>query len=300
VADNKSNNKGNKGNKDNKSSKGGRDRELFPVGRHELSIAWVESGTSAIKGTPFIGFKLSDGKNVIIHRCYMTDSAQWQIETVAKSAGVDPDAVIAAANRMDDATLNSIFKGRKVLATVEADSYEKEGVLKEAREIKSIEPANAIGPGEHLVIMSAFGFSKSREKGTPALDVCFTAIDDPTGPTFWAPRWITEGSKWQVEDLAIAVGASPEAVLAAAKAEKKVEIVKALKGLKLKIVLKNEEVVTSSGKTITVTQLVGVDSMDAGIRSFMQKRRDARMEGGTVTMAPPKPKVALRDQEIPF
>lgn len=277
------------------------DRELFPLGKHELTISWVESGTSSQKGTPFCAFKLSNTNNQsIVHRCYMTEAAEWQLETVAKSAGVDPDSAIAAANRMDDANLLQLFKGRKVLATIVADSYEKDGITKESREVERIEPAHIIPAGEHLVVMSSFGFSESREKGTPALDVCFTAIDDPNGPTLWSSRWITEGSKWQVEDLAIAIGASPDKVLAAAKAKNKAEIVKALRGHKMKIVVKTEEVTTSAGKTVKVNQVIAVDSMDAGIRAYMQKRRDARVEGGTLNAAPPKPKASLRDEEIPF
>lgn len=276
------------------------ERELFPLGKHELTISWVESGTSSQKGTPFCAFKLSNDAQSITHRCYMTDAAEWQIETVAKAAGVDPDAAIDAANRMDDAVLLQIFKGRKVLATIVADSYEKEGITKEGREVERIEAANVISTGEHLVVMSSFGFSESREKGTPALDVCFTAIDDPNSPTLWSSRWITEGSRWQVEDLAIAIGADPGKILAAAKAKNKSEIVKALRGHKLKIVVKAEEVTTSAGKTVKVNQVIGIDSMDAGIRAYLQKRRDARMEGGTLTAAPPKPKTSLRDADIPF
>jgi len=282
------------------------ERTLFPIGTQPLQIAWCESGTSSKKGTPNVAFKLSDGSQSIYNRCYLTDAAMWQIENMAKSVGVSPSKAVRAAKAANDPELINLFKGKTVLAMVVSDEYtNKDGITKEGREVKRIDIANPAGAGEHLATMSAFGFSRSRNKGTLSLDVCFTTSD---GKLFWANRWITERTMWQVTELAVAVGADQDKAAAAAKAEDLKTIESLLAGKKIKIILKDEDVDLDDGRTITNTSLVGTDSLDADIRDYMRKVREARLQGGRLDAMPPAPKNAdsiggsanPNEDDIPF
>lgn len=273
------------------------DKTLFPTGKSKVEIAWVECGTSSQKGTPSVNFKLSNGEQAIIHRCYTTEKAMWQIENMAKAAGVQKLAAVKAAKEANDSGLLALFKGKQVEVEVVVDEYEnKDGAIAEGREVKSVAMSNPTKDGEHLASIEAVDFSKSRAKGTVSMDLLLRSSD---GSGVWVPRWVTDKSIWQLEDVAICVGVDPAKIVEAAKKQNIVGV-HPLLGKKIKIVLKSEDVELADGRKVVNQNLVAIDSMDKGIREYMRARRDARIQGNKFIKPPPAPSVDLSSDEIPF
>ena len=126
------------------------EKKLFPTGPSLVVIRDVSVGTSKVKGTPEVTFRLdgqaADAKGLAIYRrCYLTDSAMWQIEDTAAAVGVSKEEATkrATSSPVDIEWLLTNFVGRKLKVVVQAETYTHEGIQREGREIVAIESIDA-------------------------------------------------------------------------------------------------------------------------------------------------------------
>ncbi len=170
-------------------------------------------------------------------------------------------------------------------------------------------PKYPIGPS--LAAITWADIETSARKGTPLVRFTIqgkagTALDK----TIYKRCYLTPGAMWQLEDMSIAVGADADKMVAAAQSGDATSIVAAFIDKPLKIIVKADEYTDADGITREGREIVAIESLDASIRSFMEKRRKARMTGGTI--APSAAPAGLgsapltyqdptyRDDDIPF
>ena len=160
-------------------------------------------------------------------------------------------------------------------------------------------PKYPIGPS--LAAITWADIETSSRKGTPL--VRFT-IQGKAGAaldmTIYKRCYLTPGSSWQLEDISIAVGADAEKMMTAAQSGDTTTIIAAFIDKPLKVIVKADEYTDSEGITREGREIVAIESLNGEIRAFMEKRRKARMTGGTIapTSAP-----AVSDSshdDIPF
>ena len=157
--------------------------------------------------------------------------------------------------------------------------------------------------GNSLAEITWADIETSSRKGTPLVRFTIKGkAGKAKGLTIYKRCYLTPKALWVLEDMSIAVGADAEEVVAAAQAGDATTIISAFIDKSLKVVVKADEYTDSDGITRESRDIVAIESMDATIRSFMEKRRKARMTGGTIapSAAPAGLGSAPQDDEIPF
>ena len=162
-------------------------------------------------------------------------------------------------------------------------------------------PKYPIGPS--LAAITWADIETSSRKGAPL--VRFT-IQGKAGAaldkTIYKRCYLTPGSSWQLEDISIAVGADAEKMMTAAQSGDATTIIAAFIDKPLKVIVKADEYTDSDGITREGREVVAIESLNSEIRAFMEKRRKARMTGGTIapTSAPAVSSPGSNHDDIPF
>jgi hypothetical protein len=141
--------------------------------------------------------------------------------------------------------------------------------------------------GESLVEVSFVDFEVSSGKGTPM--VTFKLRGTAGSATDQVIRnrcYLGDTSLWKLEDFAIASGVDAATAVKYAKASDS-RLLELFIGTKLKAVVKADSYNDKDGIEREGREIVAVESLDATIRDYMEKRRKARQTGGNFTAPQP-------------
>jgi hypothetical protein len=141
--------------------------------------------------------------------------------------------------------------------------------------------------GESLVEVSFVDFEVSSGKGTPM--VTFKLRGTAGSATDQVIRnrcYLGESSLWKLEDFAIASGVDAATAVQYGKTQDS-RLLELFIGTRLKAVVKADTYQDKDGIEREGREVVAVESLDAVIRDYMEKRRKARKTGGNFTAPQP-------------
>lgn len=141
--------------------------------------------------------------------------------------------------------------------------------------------------GESLIEINFLDFEMSSQKGTPM--VTFKLRGTAGSATDMVIRnrcYLTDNSLWKLEDFAIASGVDAATAIKLAKASDP-RLLELFIGTKLKAVVKADNYTDKDGIDREGREVVAVESLDASIRDYMEKRRKARQTGGNFNAPQP-------------
>tara|TARA_Y100000389_G_scaffold204253_1_gene255883 strand:+ start:2293 stop:2787 length:495 start_codon:yes stop_codon:yes gene_type:complete len=160
-------------------------------------------------------------------------------------------------------------------------------------------PKYPIGPS--LAAIAWADIETSSRKGTPLVRFTIQGkAGEALDKTIYKRCYLTPGSSWQLEDISIAVGADADKMLAAAQSGDTTTIIAAFIDKPLKVVVKADEYTDAEGITREGREIVAIESLDANIRAFMDKRRKARMTGGSIAASTAPNNSSNDNGDIPF
>lgn len=154
--------------------------------------------------------------------------------------------------------------------------------------------------GPSLAAITWADIETSSRKGTPLVRFTIKGkAGEAEGLTIYKRCYLTPKAMWQLEDMSIAVGADAEKMLTAAQSGDATTIIAAFIDKPLKVVVKSDEYTDAEGITRETREIVAIESLDSNIRAFMEKRRKARMTGGSIS-ASSAPTNDNAGDDIPF
>lgn len=141
--------------------------------------------------------------------------------------------------------------------------------------------------GESLIEISFLDFEASSKKGTPMVTFKLRGTAGSANDQVIRNRcYLTDSSLWKLEDFAIASGVDAATAVQLAKASDP-RLLELFIGTKLKAVVKADTYTDKDGIEREGREVVAVESLDAAIRDYMEKRRKARQTGGNFTAPQP-------------
>lgn len=155
--------------------------------------------------------------------------------------------------------------------------------------------------GPSLVTIKWVDLETSSQKGTPLARFTLEgAAGQAEGLTIMERCYLTDNAIWRLEDMAICVGADAASTVSAAKGGDALTMMKPFLGKGLKVVVKEDNYTDREGIARVGRKIVALESLDPSIKGYMERRRKARISGGTLTEAPPVASSAATDADIPF
>jgi hypothetical protein len=144
------------------------------------------------------------------------------------------------------------------------------------------DPIKLFPIGDSLAQIKFVDFETSSKKGTPLVNFKLEGIaGDAKGLAIRNRCYVTPTSLWKIEDFAVACGVDAAAAVALAKTTDQ-RLLRLFIGKEVKVVVKADGYTDNKGIDREGREIVAVDSLDAKIRSYMERKREARQSGGTL------------------
>lgn len=136
--------------------------------------------------------------------------------------------------------------------------------------------------GDSLAQIKFVDFETSSKKGTPLVNFKLEGTaGEAKGLAIRNRCYLTDNSMWKIEDFAIACGVDAAAAVALSKASDS-RLLRLFIGKEVKVVVKADSYTDNKGIDREGREIVAVESLDAKIRSYMERKREARQSGGTL------------------
>ena len=157
-----------------------------------------------------------------------------------------------------------------------------------------------IGPS--LVKVAWADLGTSSRKGTPYVAFKLEGMaGDAKGMTIRHTCYLSEKALWALEDFALCIGADAANMVSWAKSGDVTNIIASSLDKSLKLVVKADNYTDSEGIEREGRKVVAIESLDPAVKSYMEKRRRARMTGGKLpAQIPTAPTNTSTDDELPF
>jgi len=156
--------------------------------------------------------------------------------------------------------------------------------------------------GPSLVKVAWADLGTSSRKGTPYVAFKLEGMaGDAKGMNIRHTCYLSEKALWALEDFALCIGADAANMVSWAKSGDVTNIIASSLDKSLKLVVKADNYTDSEGIERESRKVVAIESLDPSVKSYMEKRRRARMTGGKLpAQIPTAPTNTSTDDELPF
>jgi hypothetical protein len=144
------------------------------------------------------------------------------------------------------------------------------------------DPIKLFPVGESLAQIKFVDFEVSSKKGTPLVNFKLEgSAGEAKGLAIRNRCYLTDNSLWKIEDFAVACGVDAAAAVALSKASDP-RLLRLFIGKEVKVVVKADSYTDNKGIEREGREIIAIESLDAKIRSHMERKREARQSGGTL------------------